>query len=208
MTNRKPYPTDLTDDQWERLEPFLPPAKPHGRPRATPLRELLDAYWYVLRAGCAWRLLPHDFPPWQTVYSQIRRWKHDGVWPRLHGRLAEEVRLAEGRPPEPSAAVLDSQTVKAGNQAGARGYDAPLRCDGQLLFADRQPPALRRQGLRILVLQKMDQPFAHAAAQIEGARSIRRTHQCPHLNRVFRQVGYLQGPAPAVPQGRLSQDSA
>jgi len=124
MTNRKPYPTDLTDDQWERLQPFLPPARPRGRPRQIPTREILDAYWYLLRAGCSWRLLPHDFPPWQTVYSQVRRWKHEGLWPRLHGRLAEEMRLAEGRPPEPSAAVLDSQTVKAGNHAGHRGYDA------------------------------------------------------------------------------------
>ena len=121
---RKPYPTDLTDAQWERLEPFLPAGKPGGRPRQIPVRELLDAYWYLLRAGCAWRLLPHDFPAWQTVYSQVRRWKHDGVWPRLHARLVEESRRAAGRPPEPSAAVLDSQTVKAGDHAGQRGYDA------------------------------------------------------------------------------------
>jgi putative transposase len=121
---RQPYPTDLTDAQGQRLEPFLPPQKPGGRPRHLPVREILDAYWYLLRGGCSWRMLPHDFPPWQTVYSQVRRWKHDGVWPRLHGRLVEESRLAEGRPPEPSAAVLDSQTVKAGDHAGHRGYDA------------------------------------------------------------------------------------
>lgn len=121
---RKPYPTDLTDAQWQCLEPFLPADKPTGRPRQIPLREILDAYWYLLRSGCSWRLLPHDFPTWQTVYSQIRRWKHDGLWPRLHGRLVEESRLAEGRPLQPSAAVLDSQTVKAGDHAGQRGYDA------------------------------------------------------------------------------------
>jgi putative transposase len=124
MNNRKKYPTDLTDDPWQCLEPFLPADKPKGRPREIPLREILDAYGYVLRAGCSWRMLPHDFPPWQTVYSQVRRWKHDGLWPRLRGRLAEELRLAEGHPPEPSAAVLGSQTVKAGNHAGQRGYDA------------------------------------------------------------------------------------
>jgi putative transposase len=121
---RKPYPTDLTDAQWECLEPLVPAAKTGGRPRTTPAREILDAYWYVLRAGCAWRLLPHDFPPWQTVYSQIRRWQRDGVWETLHERLREEVRLAEGRPAQPSAAALDSQTVKAADHAGERGYDA------------------------------------------------------------------------------------
>jgi putative transposase len=120
---RQPYPTDLTDAQWQRLEPFLPPNRASGRPRRIPRREILDAYFYLLRAGCAWRLLPHDFPAWQTVYSQVRRWKHDGTWQRLHARLVEESRLAEGRPPQPSAAVLDSQTVKAGDHAGHRGYD-------------------------------------------------------------------------------------
>jgi len=121
---RKTYPTDLTDPQWECLEPFVPADKPGGRPRTISLREILDAYWYLLRSGCSWRMLPHDFPPWQTVYSQLRRWKHDGLWPRLHARLVEESRLADGRPPEPSAAVLDSQTVKAGDHAGHRGFDA------------------------------------------------------------------------------------
>jgi putative transposase len=120
---RQPYPTDLSDTQWQHLEPLLPPGSASGRPREIPLREILDAYWYLLRAGCSWRMLPHDFPAWQTVYSQVRRWKHDGTWQQLHARLVEESRLAEGRPPQPSAAVLDSQTVKAGDHAGHRGYD-------------------------------------------------------------------------------------
>jgi putative transposase len=128
---RKPYPSDLTDAEWGYLEPLVPPDKPGGRPRSVPVREILNAYWYLLRTGCAWRLLPHDFPPWSTVYSQIRRWKHDGFWPRLHERLREEVRLAHGRPTAPSAAVMDSQTVKAGNHAGHRGYDAGKKTTGR-----------------------------------------------------------------------------
>ena len=135
---RKPYPTDLTEAQWEYLEPLVPPDKPGGRPRTTPVRDILDAYWYLLRAGCAWRLLPHDFPPWQTVYSQVRRWRLDGLWTRLHERLREDLRLAEGRPTQPSAAVLDSQSVKAADHAGERGYDAGKK--------NRRPQAARPGG--------------------------------------------------------------
>ena len=121
--NRKHYPSDLTDEQWELVEPLLP-TKPGGRPRTTSLRDILDAYFYLLRGGVSWRMLPHDFPPWQTVYSQVRRWKLDGTWERLHDRLRDEVRLAEGRPSEPSAAALDSQSVKSADHPGIRGYDA------------------------------------------------------------------------------------
>jgi len=121
--NRKRYPTDLTDDQWELAQSLLP-TKSGGRPRAVALRDLLDAYFYLPRGGVSWRMLPHDFPPWQTVYSQIRRWKLDGVWQRLHDQLRDEVRLADGRPTQPSAAALDSQSVKSADHAGIRGYDA------------------------------------------------------------------------------------
>ena len=121
--NRKHYPSDLTDEQWELVEPLLP-TKPGGRPRTTSLRDILDAYFYVLRGGVSWRMLPHDFPPWQTVYSQVRRWKADGVWESVHDRLRDEVRLAEGRPIQPSAAALDSQSVKSADHPGIRGYDA------------------------------------------------------------------------------------
>jgi len=124
MTTRQPYPTDLTDAQWERLEPYLPADATTGRPREIPAREILNAYWYLLRAGCAWRLLPHDFPKWETVYSQVRRWALAGVWEPLHARLRDDLRLdREGKPTGPSAAALDSQTVKAADHAGARGYD-------------------------------------------------------------------------------------
>ena len=128
--NRKRYPSDLTDRQWELAQTLLPPDKKGGRPRSTPRRDNLDAYFYLLRGGVSWRMLPHDFPPWRTVYSQVRRWKLDGVWEALHDHLRDEVRLEDGRPTQPSAASLDSQSVKTADHPGIRGYDAGKKNHG------------------------------------------------------------------------------
>src|ERR671923_664178 len=109
---RASYPTDLTDAQWALLAPLLPPAKPGGRPRSVDLREIVNAILYQLRAGCAWRLLPHDLPPWGTVHYYYRRWRLDGTWQQVHDTLRGQVRVAAGRERTPSAAILDSQSVK------------------------------------------------------------------------------------------------
>lgn len=123
--SRRAYPTDLTDAQWAILEPLVPIAKPGGRPPRHDRRELVNAMLYVLRSGEAWRLLPHDFPPWQTVYHYFRLWRLDGTWERIHTTLREQARLRQGRAPQPSGAILDSQSAKTTEKGGAAGTMAP-----------------------------------------------------------------------------------
>src|SRR5215204_6115323 len=104
---RKAYPTDLTDDQWTLLAPLLPPAKPGGRPGSVDLREIVNALLYLLRTGCPWRSLPHDLPPWGTVWASFRRWRDDGTLDCLHDQRRHRVRMEDGRDRHPSAGMLD-----------------------------------------------------------------------------------------------------
>jgi putative transposase len=106
------YPSDLTEQEWAILEPLIPPAKPGGRPRSVDMRHVLNAILYVDRTGWKFRALPHDFPPWSTVWTYFRNWRNDGTWERIHTALREQVRLKQGREPTPSAAIIDSQALK------------------------------------------------------------------------------------------------
>ena len=128
---RKPYPSDLNDAEWQIIKPLIPPAKPGGRPRRTDMREVLNGVFYELRSGCAWRMLPHDLPPWQTVYHYFRQWKGDGTWERMNQTLRIRLRIAHGREAEPSAAIMDSQSVKTTDVKGIRGYDAGKQVKGR-----------------------------------------------------------------------------
>lgn len=118
---RTPYPSDLTDEQWSIIEPMIPPAEPGGRHREVDMREVFNGIIYLNRTGCSWRQLPHDFPPWGTVHYYYRRFRLDGTWELIHDKLREKVRRKVGKKPTPSAAVIDSQSIKtAAPQKGGR----------------------------------------------------------------------------------------
>ncbi|HEY9879167.1 MAG TPA: IS5 family transposase [Leptolyngbyaceae cyanobacterium] len=130
------YASGLTPVQWELLAPLLPAPKPTGRPRTVDLQQVVAAIFYVLMSGCAWYLLPKDYPPYSTVYFYFRAWRNDGTWERLHDHLVEWVRVAENRPSTPSAAIVDSQSVPTAVMVyQAVGYDKAKHIKGRKRFA-------------------------------------------------------------------------
>src|ERR671919_1699551 len=183
---RKRYPTDLSDAEWEYIEPHVPTPRAAGRPRRHSLREILNAIFYIVRSGCAWRLLPHDFSPWKTIHHYFRAWRIDGTWQRLHAALRERVRVRMGRDPQPSAGIVDSPSVKStGVRGEQRGYDGGKKVKGRKrhLLVDTQGLVLKAkvhaanvmdfEGIKIL-LGRADAEFPPSQAAVAGQRLPRR----------------------------------
>jgi putative transposase len=128
---RKSYPSDLDEEEWRVLEALITPAKPGGHPRTTDMQEVVNAIFSIDRTGCQWRALPHEFPPWSTVWGYFRRWRNDGTWKRIQTTLREQVRVKQGREPTSSAAIIDSQAVKTSQKGGFAAMTAARRSKGE-----------------------------------------------------------------------------
>jgi putative transposase len=179
---RQAYPSDLTDPQWELLKAHLPPPAERGRKRRVNLREIVNAIFYVLHTGCQWDYLPHDFPPPDTVYGYFQRWRRDGTWERLNTLLRGQVRQAAGKDPEPSAGIIDSQSVKTTEAGGLRGFDSGKKVKGR-----KRQVLVDTLGLVLVVMVQSAHVQDRDGARVLFERSLTRF---PRLQLIWADGGY------------------
>jgi putative transposase len=176
------YPSDLNENEWRLIESYVPHAKPGGRPRKWEMRTVINAIFYIVRGGNAWRMLPHDFPPWKTVYHYFRAWRLSGVWRRILDALRQLVRTQAGRNAQPSAGILDSQSVKVTDRGGVHGFDGAKQVNGR-----KRHLLVDTLGLLLVAkVQSGDLP------EREGAKPVlKEAHRrFPTLRHVWADQGY------------------
>jgi putative transposase len=183
--SKQAYPTDLNDTEWEQIAPYLPEPKPIGRPREIPWREIMNGMFYMVKNGCVWRALPHDLPAWQTVYYYFRLFQKSLLWENLNTIIRERVRVKEGREPQASAMIIDSQSAKSAEGGEKVGFDG-----GKLVKGRKRNLITDTIGLVVLAkVTAANVQDVHAGKQIL-IELKKRTELIARLRKIFADGGY------------------